>query len=64
MFENNKNYKDQYKRYLSELTRIGCDFKNDDDKIKALGIINNLKNIGYKIEPTDSIEYCKKYWGY
>lgn len=59
MFENNNKYKNQYHQLLQQLNYISCNFKTDDDKIKALSIINNLKNIAYKIEPQSSIDYYK-----
>lgn len=59
MFENNNKYKKQYHQLLQQLNYISCNFKTDDDKIKALSIINNLKNIAYKIEPQSSIDYYK-----
>lgn len=59
MFENNNKYKKQYNQLLQQLNYISCNFKTDDDKIKALSIINNLKNIAYYIEPQASIDYYK-----
>ena len=62
MFGNNTKYINEYSQLLKQLTYLGANFKNDDDKIKALSIINNLKHIAYKIEPQASIDYYNKHY--
>ena len=60
MFENNNKYKKQYHQLLQQLNYISCNFKTDDDKIKALSIINNLRYIADKIEPQASIDWYER----
>lgn len=57
MFENNNGNKVMYKRVLGQINTLSEHLKNDDDKIKLLSLINNLKYYASKIEPQESIDY-------
>lgn len=50
-FPKNNTHKQEYQKLLDEINKIGCNFSDDIAKIKVLGMIHNLKNIAYKIEP-------------
>ena len=60
MFENNSNFKNTYNHILQQLLNIGPNFRNDNDKIRALEMINHLKDIAYRIEPQDSVDYYNR----
>jgi hypothetical protein len=55
MITNSKNniYKQEYKKILNEINKIGCNFSDDNEKIKIIGMIHNLKNVAYNIEPVN-----------
>lgn len=60
MFENNNRFKETYNHILQQLVSIGPNFRNDNDKIKVLEMINHLKDIAYRIEPQDSVDYYNR----
>lgn len=57
MFKNNSNNKTMYKSVLNQINTLSEHLKNDDDKIKLLSLINNLKYYASRIEPQESIDY-------
>ena len=61
MFENNNSNKVMYKSVLSQINTLSEHLKNDDDKIKLLSLINNLKYYASKIEPQESVDYYRKH---
>ena len=60
MFENNNNFKNTYNHILQQLVNIGPNFRNDNDKIKALEMNKHLNDIAYRIEPQDSVDYYNR----
>lgn len=60
MFGYNNQYKEEYNKLLNQLNNFGSNFRNDEDKITALSLINRLKAIAYKIEPQDSVDYFNR----
>lgn len=60
MFENNNRYKEAYKQILNQLVNYNANFRNDNDKIRVLELINHLKDIAYRIEPQDSVDYYSR----
>ena len=60
MFENNSRFKETYKHILQELVNIGPNFRDDNQKIKALELIEHLKQTGYRIEPQESYDYYNR----
>lgn len=61
MFENNSRFKETYNQILNQSVNIGPNFKDDNQKIKALELIEHLKQTGYRIEPQDSYDYYNRY---
>lgn len=57
MFERNNEFKNNYKNTLKQINYISENLKNDEDKIRLLSLINNLKYYAGKIEPQDSIDW-------
>lgn len=55
MFRKNNNFKNNYQNTLRQINELSVNIKNDDDKIKLLGLINNLKYYASAIEPQESI---------
>lgn len=60
MFENNNRFKETYKQILNQLVSIGPNFRDDNQKIKALELIEHLKQTGYRIEPQESYDYYNR----
>lgn len=61
-FRKNNHFKENYKNTLKQINYISENLKNDDDKIRLLSLINNLKYYASSIEPQESIDlYNKKY---
>jgi hypothetical protein len=61
-FRKNNHFKENYKNTLKQINYISKNLKNDDDKIRLLSLINNLKYYASSIEPQESIDlYNKKY---
>lgn len=61
-FKRNDNFKENYKNTLRQINIISENLKNDNDKIRLLSLINNLKYYASSIEPQESIDwYNKKY---
>ena len=42
----NNNFKNNYQNTLRQINELSVNMKNDDDKIKLLGLINNIKREG------------------
>ena len=59
MFERNNEFKANYRNTLKQINHLSENLKTDDDKIRLLSLINNLKYYAAKIEPQDSIDWCK-----
>lgn len=57
MFERNNEFKNNYKNTLKQINYISENLKNDEDKIRLLSLISNLKYYAGKIEPQDSIDW-------
>lgn len=57
MFERNNEFKNNYQNTLRQINELGVNIKNDDDKIRLLGLINNLKYYASSIEPKESIDW-------
>ena len=60
MFERNNEFKANYKNTLKQINYLSENLKTDDDKIRLLSLINNLKYYAGKIEPQDSIDWCRR----
>lgn len=56
-FIKNNDFKENYKNTLIQINILSENLKNDDDKIKLLSLINNLKYYASSIEPQDSIDW-------
>ena len=51
MFARNNKNKSMYQNTLKQINDLSSNLRNDDDKIRLLGLINNLKNYASSIEP-------------
>ena len=60
MFERNTEFKNKYYNTLEQINKLSANLRNDNDKIKLLGLINNLKYYANAIEPQESINYYNK----
>lgn len=60
MFRRNNDFKSNYQNTLKQINELSINLKNDNDKIKLLGLINNLKYYANAIEPQESIDWCNK----
>lgn len=60
MFGRNNDFKINYQNTLRQINELSVNMKNDDDKIRLLGLINNLKYYASAIEPQESIDWCNK----
>ena len=59
-FRRNNEFKEKYKNTLRQINYISENLKNDDDKIRLLGLINNLKYYASAIESQESIDWYNK----
>ena len=59
-FKRNNDFKENYKNTLRQINYISENLKNDDDKIRLLSLINNLKYYASYIEPQESIDWYNK----
>ena len=59
-FRRNNEFKGNYKNTLKQINYISENLKSDDDKIRLLGLINNLKYYASAIEPQESIDWYNK----
>ena len=57
MFERNNEFKNNYQNTLRQINELSVNMRTDDDKIKLLSLINNLKYYAGCIEPQDSIDW-------
>lgn len=62
MFEDNNDIKSEYQNTLKQINALSANLRNDDDKIKLLGLINNLKYYANAIEPQESIDWYNKHY--
>ena len=62
MFERNNEFKSKYHSTLKQINELSANLRNDDDKIRLLGLINNLKCYAGSIEPQESIDWCNKHY--
>ena len=60
MFERNNEFKKRYQNTLKQINEISANLRNDDDKIRLLGLINNLKSYAGSIESQESIDWYNK----
>ena len=60
MFRRNNDFKNNYQNTLKQINELSANLKNDNDKIKLLGLINNLKYYANAIEPQESIDWYNK----
>lgn len=60
MFGRNNDFKNNYQNTLRQINELSVNIKNDDDKIRLLGLINNLKYYASSIEPQESINWFNK----
>lgn len=60
MFERNNDFKNKYHNTLKQINELSVNIKNDDDKIRLLGLINSLKYYASAIEPQESIDWFDK----
>ena len=56
MCSKNSFYVSQYKEILDKINSFGSNIANDNDKIKLVGLINELKYYCLHIEPQDSLD--------
>lgn len=61
MFEKNSKVKSNYENTLKQINALSANLRNDDDKIRLLGLINNLKHYASAIEPQESVDWCNKH---
>lgn len=61
-FGNNNEFKNNYQNTLKQINELSANLRNDDDKIRLLGLINNLKYYASAIEPQESIDWCNKHY--
>ena len=59
-FRRNNGFKESYKNTLRQIICLSENLKTDDDKIRLLGLINNLKYYASSIEPQESIDWYNK----
>mgnify|MGYP003291931814 CR=1 FL=1 len=60
MFGRNNEFINKYQNTLKQINELSINLKNDNDKIKLLGLINNLKYYASAVEPQESIDWCNK----
>lgn len=62
MFKRNNENKSKYQNTLKQINELSSNIRNDDDKIRLLGLINNLKYYASSIEPQESIDWYNKHY--
>lgn len=62
MFRKNNDFKNNYQNTLKQINELSVNIRNDDDKIRLLGLINNLKYYANAIEPQESIDWYNKHY--
>lgn len=60
MFGKNNEIKKHYKNTLNQINLLSEHLKSDDDKIRLLSLINDLKFYASRIEPQQSIDWYNK----
>ena len=60
MFERNNEFKNNYQNTLRQINELSVNMRTDNDKIKLLSLINNLKYYASSIEPQESIDWYNK----
>ena len=61
-FERNNEFKNRYQNILKQINELSANLRNDDDKIRLLGLINNLKYYASAIEPQEPIDWRNKHY--
>ena len=61
-FERNNEFKNRYQNILKQINELSTNLKNDDDKIKLLGLINKLTYYASEIEPQESVDWYNKHY--
>jgi hypothetical protein len=62
MIERNNEIKNRYKNKLKQINELSVNLRNNDDKIKLLDLINDLKFYASSIEPQESIDWYNKHY--
>lgn len=62
MIERNNEIKNRYKNKLKQINELSVNLRNNDDKIKLLDLINDLKFYASSIEPQESINWYNKHY--
>lgn len=62
MFERNNENKSKYQNTLKQINELSSNIRNDNDKIRLLGLINNLKFYASSIESQESIDWYNKHY--
>ena len=62
MFERNNEVKSRYQNTLKQINALSTNLRNDDDKIRLLGLINDLKFYASAIEPIESIDWYNRHY--
>lgn len=60
MFERNNESKNKYLNTLKQINELSANLRSDNDKIRLLGLINNLKYYASAIESQESIDWYNK----
>ena len=60
MFGRNNEFKNNYQNTLKQINELSVNIRNDDDKIRLLELINNLKYYASAIEPQESVDWYNK----
>lgn len=60
MFERNTEFKNKYRNTLEQINKLSVNIRTDNDKIRLLELINNLKYYVSAIEPQESIDWYNK----
>ena len=59
-FGKNNEFKNNYQNTLRQINELSVNMRTDNDKIKLLSLINNLKYYASSIEPQESIDWYNK----
>lgn len=61
-FERNNEFRARYQNTLKQINELSVILRNDDDKIRLLGLINKLAYYANAIEPQESIDWYNKHY--
>ena len=59
-FGKNNEFKNNYQNTLRQINELSVNIRTDNDKIKLLSLINNLKYYASSIESQESIDWYNK----